>query len=132
MTTYLLDSNALIALSIEEHEHHTRVARWAATEKQLAICPIVEGALIRFFVRTGERVSSSLDLLRAIRSEERMSFWPENLSYADCPMTHVHGHRQVTDAYLAALAAGRRDARLATLDEALAADCPATAVLIPR
>lgn len=40
------------------------------------------------------------------------------------------GHRQVTDAYVAALAAPHRG-RLATLDSALAAQLPQICTLIP-
>jgi predicted nucleic acid-binding protein len=43
----------------------------------------------------------------------------DGLSYADIDMRGVVGHRQVTDAYLAALARSR-GGRLATLDRALA------------
>lgn len=52
--TYLLDANVLIALTVQEHEHHARASTWAATVDRFAICPIVEGALVRFLVRLGE------------------------------------------------------------------------------
>ena len=52
--TYLLDANVLIALTVAEHEHHERASTWAATVNRFAVCPIVEGALVRFLVRTGE------------------------------------------------------------------------------
>lgn len=47
-----------------------------------------------------------------------------------CDLTHVVGHRHVTDAYLAALAASR-GGRLATFDQALAASVPDLVELIP-
>ena len=50
----LLDANVLIALTVQEHEHHERSAVWAATVDRFAVCPIVEGALVRFLVRLGE------------------------------------------------------------------------------
>lgn len=47
-------------------------------------------------------------------------FWPDDLSYADIAWKRVFGRRQVSDAYLAALARAR-GGRLATLDRGLAA-----------
>ncbi|WP_219069961.1 PIN domain-containing protein [Candidatus Mycobacterium methanotrophicum] len=56
MTTYLLDASVLIALTVAEHEHHERATRWAAGIEYFAICPIVQGALLRFLLRMGESV----------------------------------------------------------------------------
>ena len=58
--TYLLDANVLIALTVAEHEHHDRASTWAATINGFAVCPIVEGALVRFLVRTGEGVDPAV------------------------------------------------------------------------
>jgi predicted nucleic acid-binding protein len=58
------------------------------------------------------------------------SFAADSLSYADADMDAVAGHRQVTDAYLVALAK-HRGAKLATLDKALAALYPDEVVLVP-
>ncbi len=54
MTTYLLDADVLIALTVAEHEHHARTSAWAAGIDRFALCPVVEGALVRFLVRIGE------------------------------------------------------------------------------
>jgi toxin-antitoxin system PIN domain toxin len=128
---YLLDANVLIALTIEEHEHHRRVSRWAATVDQLALCPIAEGALIRFLVRIGESARAAAEVLRLLRTNRRCDFWSDSVSYADADLSHVQGHRQVTDAYLAALVHEHSGARLATLDQALAREMPEVAYLIP-
>lgn len=130
MTAHLLDANVLIALTVVEHEHHDRVTRWAAQTDRLAICPVVEGALVRFLVRVGESITAATELLRAINNLGRCEFWPDSLSYTEASLTHVHGHRQVTDAYLAALAVAN-GGLLATLDAALAGELPAAVVLIP-
>jgi predicted nucleic acid-binding protein len=127
--TLLLDANVLIALIIAEHEHHDRVSNWAATEEHLAVSPIAEGALVRFLVRIGERTEAALALLRAIR--HRCELWSADLSYADASLGHIRGHRQVTDAYLAALAV-HHGGLLATLDEGLASVLPDATALIPR
>jgi len=114
VTTYLLDANVLIALTAREHVHHERVSRWAAGVRHFALCPVVEGALIRFAVRLGASPTAALQSLRLVRERSGYEFWPDSLSYADVDLHHVRGHRQVTDAYLASLVGSRPDARLAT------------------
>jgi predicted nucleic acid-binding protein len=131
VTTYLLDANVLIALTVVEHEHHLRATTWAAGIDRFALCPVVEGALIRFLMRAGESVSTATQLLGAIHAMPSCEFWPAGLSYADADLRHVRGHRQVTDAYLVSLAAGRPEARLATLDEGLRQERPDVALLVP-
>lgn len=120
MTTYLLDANVLIALVVEDHEHHELVRAWTRGAARLALCPVVEGALVRFLVRIGESASAASEVLRLLHANPRCGFWPDSVSYADVDLGGVHGHRQVTDAYLVALVASHRGARLATLDRPLA------------
>lgn len=132
MTTYLLDANVLIAATVEEHEHHPRVAAWLAGVDRVALCPIVEGSLIRFLVRVGESTAVAAEVLRRFHADPRCEFWPDAVTYADADLRQVRGHRQVTDAYLVALVASRSDARLATLDRALAQVSPETTALITK
>ena len=127
--TYLLDANALIALAVSDHEHHDRAARWAAGVDEIALCPIVEGAFVRFLVRAGEGHATAVATLSALHRSPRCAFWPDSMSYTAADLGHVIGHRQVTDAYLAALAASR-GARLATFDQALTEALPAATELI--
>jgi predicted nucleic acid-binding protein len=130
VTTYLLDASVLIALTVAEHEHHERATQWAARIQHFAVCPIVEGALMRFLLRIGEGVEAATEMLRAVHDISRCEFWADSLSCANAEFSHVRGYRQVTDAYLASLA-GSRKGVLATLDEALAAALPATVSLVP-
>lgn len=132
MKIHLLDANVLIALTVAEHEHHARVSSWAAGIARFALCPVVEGALVRFLVRIGESPGVAQQVLRAIHAMPECDFWPDALSYADVQLDHVRGHRQVTDAYLASLAAARSDVTLATLDEGLATQLPDLTFLVPR
>ena len=121
--TRLLDANALVALAVTDHEHHARAAAWAAAVEHIALCPIVEGALIRFLVRLGEHRDTATRLLVAMYDSPRCEFWEDSVSYAAADLGHVRGHRQVTDAYLVALASSR-GGRLATFDQALAGALP--------
>jgi toxin-antitoxin system PIN domain toxin len=129
VTTHLLDANVLIALVVDEHEHHEKVARWAGAAERLAICPIVEGALVRFLIRVGESAATARAVIEALHTSGRFEIWVDTISYAQVPMEHVIGHRQVTDAYLAALAAAN-GGRLVTLDAGLAAALPGAVDLI--
>ena len=130
-TIYLLDANVLIALTVAEHEHHTRASSWAAGIDRFAVCPAVEGALIRFLVRMGESARLAQEVLGAVRAMQGCDFWSDSLSYVDTSLDHVRGHRQVTDAYLVSLAACEPGSTLATLDEGLARELPELTLLVP-
>ena len=121
----------LIALTVAEHEHHTRASRWASGIERFAVCPIVEGALVRFLVRIGESAQVAQQVLGAVRGMPSCAFWVDSLSYADADLRRVRGHRQVTDAYLTSLAAAEPGSTLATLDEGLAQEFPDLTTLIP-
>ena len=129
-TSHLLDANALIALVIAEHEHHGRVTAWVTQVDKVALCPITEGAMVRYLIRVGETAATASQLLNTLRESPRVDFWPDSISYTEAALEHVTGHRQVTDAYLASLAASHQ-ARLATLDVAMATALSATVDLIP-
>lgn len=125
----LLDANVLIALVIVDHEHHAEAARHVAELQRVAICPITEGALVRFLLRVGESRATVMQLLLSLHESSRCEFWADEISYLDVDMGDVVGHRQVTDAYLAALAR-HRGATLVTFDRALAASRPDVVTLL--
>lgn len=128
-TRHLLDANVLIALVVQEHEHHGRVADWAADDRLMGICPIVEGALVRFLVRVGVGAETAKQLLEQLNVSPRFEFWPDAVSYRAVDLGQVIGHRQVTDAYLVALAQSQ-GATVATLDAGLATVAPDAVELI--
>lgn len=123
MTTFLLDANVLIALTVAEHQHHEAASTWVASIDEFAVCPVVEGALIRFLLRLGESVATASAVLAGVRAAKKCNFWPDSTSYADIDLSTIQGHRQVTDSYLAGLAHSQ-GGRLATFDAALAARHP--------
>ncbi len=113
----LLDANVLIAATIVDHEHHERARKWLGDNRRFASCPSTQGSLVRYLVRvaSGEH---ALDALRMLNQNERHEFWPDQLPYSNDVLLGVVGHRQVTDAYLAALAASR-GTKVATFDRGL-------------
>lgn len=121
-SAYLLDSNILIALADRSNIFHGRAKAWFKPETSFATCPITQGALIRHYMRLAGKPSihAAKDLLSGFTSLANHQFWPDDASYLDVPEKGVIGHRQVTDAYLVALAR-KHNGMLATMDEALAA-----------
>lgn len=129
MTTFLLDANVAIALTVAEHEHHDRAATWLATVSRFAVCPVVEGALIRFLLRVGESMEAAAAVIAGVHASDRCEFWPDSISYATLDGSTIQGHRQVTDSYLAALAR-HHGGLLATFDRALAGRHPEACLLL--
>jgi uncharacterized protein len=120
----LLDANVLIALVVVDHVHHDAAETWLAREGGgFATCPFTETALVRFLVREGWSARDAGAVLAEIARHPRHAFWPADLGADAVAWDRVDGHRQVTDAYLVALARAR-GARLATFDRGLAAVHP--------
>ena len=118
--TVLLDANVLIALTVDEHVHHDVAESWFTERAEpFATCPMTQSALVRFLLRNGASAPDAVAVVRGLGSADGHEFWPDGLGYGEVDLRGVVGHRQVTDAYLAALARSR-SGRLATLDRALA------------
>ena len=120
---HLLDANVLIAAVVPNHVHHPTVTQWLAPARHVATCPITEGALVRFLLREGSTGTTAERVLQRLADHANVEFWPDAVSFNEVDLRSLHGHRQVTDAYLAALTRSRAGARLATLDRALATRC---------
>jgi len=128
----LLDANVLIALGFDDHIHHAAVADWlSGLEGSFATCPITQGALLRAGLRSGATAADALRLLGSLEENPSHEFWPDDLGFERVDMAGVVGHRQVTDAYLAALAR-HHGGTLATIDAGLAALQPDVTVVVPR
>jgi toxin-antitoxin system PIN domain toxin len=124
----LLDVNVLVALTWPNHEHHHPARRWferrqrrrwaTAAVTQLGFLRIVTNPVI---VRPSLTPPIAHRLLSEMTGTEGHVYWESGPAVTDArfPVQVVAGHRQVTDAYLLALAhfhAGR----VATLDRGLA------------
>jgi toxin-antitoxin system PIN domain toxin len=129
----LLDVNVLIALLDDAHVFARRANEWLeAAPRRIATCPIVENGVIRIMSApaysalhraTPEDIAEGLRTLAEALDHE---FWFDEVSMLDetvVDFSRLHGHRQVTDAYLLALAV-RRGGAIASFDTAL----PVTAV----
>ncbi len=123
----LLDVNVLIALLDAAHVHHADARAWF--ERNVgdgwASCPITQNGCIRILSQPGYPgavpVSSVADRLARATQTPHHEFWPDEISLLDATVidrSQVLGPRQITDAYLLALAV-RRNGRFVTLDRSV-------------
>jgi len=120
----LLDVNVLLALLDQDHLHHERARAWLESEIRhgWASCALTQNGLVRILSQPGYpnplSPSEAAERLRAATSEKHHAFWECSISLLDTSrfdMRRIHGPRQVTDAYLLALAV-ENGGRLITLD----------------
>lgn len=120
----LLDINILIALLDADHLHHGTARRWLINniEQGWASCPLTQNGCIRILsqpVYPGSLPPARVaDRLRAATETEWHTFWPDSISLLGSDQVDwasILGSRQITDAYLLALAT-RHGGRLVTLD----------------
>jgi hypothetical protein len=111
----LLDVNALLALLWENHIFHAPMARWFVTNESRgwATCPLTEQGFVRIvsnaaYMKPAPKVRSALDLLqKTTEANKRHRFWADDLplsALSESIRRRLQGHRQITDAYLLALA----------------------------
>lgn len=128
MTRALLDINVLLALLDSDHVDHRRAGEWLDAEigSGWASCAITQNGFVR--IVSQPRYPSPVPPAHAVRlleqacSTDHHEFWPCDVSILDekaVDRRRVHGPRQVTDAYLLALAA-RHDGRFVTFDRSVA------------
>jgi len=109
----LLDLNVLISLTDSEHRHHQKARNWFASspKQDWAICPFTEAGFLR--VTTNPAFAPARTLEQAIAILQALQRYP---GYRYCPVdknwvaltapfaSRIHGHQQVTDAYLLGIA----------------------------
>ena len=110
----LLDVNVLVALFNPNHIHHDTAHDWFAENHTdgWATCPITEQGVIRILANPKywsefERTSALVDRLATFCSSRHHHFWSDTVSLRDATLfnlSHISGHRQLTDVYLLGLA----------------------------
>lgn len=128
----LLDANLVIAFLDRTHLHNRAAEMWFESwPLRIATCPISQGGFVRHFFRTAPNpnVTDAQAILSTLTSHPRHTFLPDDIPYHAIPTTGIIGHRQITDAYLVALAK-HHHATLATFDRALAALYPETVTFV--
>jgi uncharacterized protein len=129
---HLLDGNVLVALSDASHVHHSQAARWFTVLKApFATCPSTQGTLLRMLLDFSAvpDMGSAVAFLAQLTAHPQHRFWPDDLAYGEIAWHGVQGHRQVKDAYLAALAR-HHGGKLVSFDHGLAALHPDVVELI--
>jgi toxin-antitoxin system PIN domain toxin len=128
----LLDVNVLIALLDADHALHEPASRWfkAHADEGWASCPITQNGCVRVMANAGYPnplpVRAVVERLGEATAHRLHEFWPDDVSVLDASAidsTRIHGPRQLTDAFLLALAVAHKG-RLATFDRSV----PVTAV----
>jgi len=122
----LPDLNVLVAAAWPNHLHHRAARRWFMEQagRGWATCPVTQFGFLR--LSSNPRiVEDAVSPQEARLLLERMTrfgdhrFWPDDLDWTRewdlLPLSRMTGHRQVTDAYLLALAL-KHGGRLVTLD----------------
>ena len=118
---HLVDVNVLVARLFERHEHHHPAVEWFDTpDLQWALCPWTEGGFLRYATRP-DRLSmgEATGILDELARHPGYHYHP--IAYNWRTLTkpffqRLHGHKQVTDAYLLGLAIHDRLV-LATFDQ---------------
>ncbi|MGH9114545.1 MAG: TA system VapC family ribonuclease toxin [Acidimicrobiales bacterium] len=109
----LLDINVLLALFDSDHVEHRRAHRWLDREiaSGWASCPITENGFVRIISQprypSPVPPARAIGLLAGACVPDHHQFWPCDISVVDDAAIdgrRLHGPRQVTDAYLLALA----------------------------
>ena len=123
----LLDVNVLIALLDAGHVHHPAATAWLVENGQLgwASCPITQNGCVRILSSSAyarhQPVSEVIARLSRATRTPFHEFWTDDVSVLDPQLfdeSRWISSRQVTDAYLLALAV-RRGGAFVTLDRGI-------------
>jgi hypothetical protein len=126
--TFLLDTNLLIALAWPQHVHHALAHHWFRERgrSDWATCPLTQLAFVRIssnpqIVAAAVPSRAAVAVLRQMTGLPGHRFWPDDVPPVEAgtlATVALVGHRQVTDAYLVALAEAH-GGMLATLDRGI-------------
>jgi hypothetical protein len=124
--TALLDLNILAALLWPAHEHHDAAHRWFSDRPRWATCALTQLGFVRIvsnpaFSRDALSPAGAVALLGQNLTHPAHEFWAERLQVPAAVKgmeSGLQGYRQLTDAYLLALA-NQRKGVFATFDRGL-------------
>ena len=120
----LLDVNVLIALLDAGHVHHRLATDWLVAHREpgWASCPLTQNGCVRIFSNpaypNAVPAAQIAERLAEAARHPAHAFWPDAISLLEpnrLAWERILSARQVTDAYLLALAV-ERGGRLVTLD----------------
>ncbi|WP_343602187.1 type II toxin-antitoxin system VapC family toxin [Mycobacterium sp.] len=124
----LLDINVLLALLDSDHVDHERARAWVTGEIEhgWASCAITQNGFVRIISQprypSPISPSQAIDMLVRATGTPHHEFWlctPSILDAHTIDRSRLHSSRQVTDAYLLALAVDN-GGRFATFDRSIA------------
>ncbi len=121
------DVNMLLALFDPEHVFHAKASAWWREHRKpgWATSPTTQNGALRILSGASYtnpvKLAVAIPILRRWVAAPDHVFWPEDISLVDAAVIdqdHLLGRRQITDAYLLALAV-KNGGRLVTLDKAI-------------
>ena len=119
---YLLDVNVLVAALWSGHVHHDQIHRWLEelAERDTALtCGLTEAGFLRVInAAYGVPVVEAKVVLQNFKHRAGLEYLADLPSPVEVLPAWARRHQQVTDAYLAGLAA-QADAKLVTLDRGI-------------
>lgn len=124
----LLDVNVLIALLDAAHAHHRTATQWLADhlKQGWASCPLTQNGCVRVLSQPSYPgplpAADVASRLAKAAAGPQHGFWADDVSLLEPRLIaweRLLGPRQITDAYLLALAV-RHGGRLVTLDRGIA------------
>ena len=127
MTRSLLDINVLLALLDTDHVDHRRAHQWLDSEIETgwASCAITQNGFVRTISQPrypGHLTpAEAIEVLRPACEGPDHEFWPCTISLLEdhvIDRLFLHGPRQITDAYLLALATANQG-RFVTFDRSV-------------
>lgn len=128
MSRALLDVNVLLALLDRDHVDHSRARAWLEQDIAAgwASCAITQNGFVRIISQprypSPVPPTLAIELLAGACAGREHEYWGCHISVLDPDIfdkARLHGPRQVTDAYLLALAA-THDGRFVTFDQTVA------------
>jgi toxin-antitoxin system PIN domain toxin len=127
----LLDVNVLLALLDASHVHHDRAKEWLLSQDDArwASCPLTQNGFVRIISQSAYpgriSIERATQLLRSASESDQHVFWDDDISLLDASIFNyekLHGSKQITDAYLLALATKNRG-KLVALDRSISLSC---------